>query len=422
MSRPTALLGRAWKSPALRATVGLGFGGVGFALGNLLMARALPEETYGRIALVIALIQLGTQLGPAGVTGIINRELLDTGPGILLRCGITASLAGLVFVAIGRLLYGVTVGSLLLLALSVVGGSLAMLASAHYQSRQRFGYSLVLYQGSNVALLIAGALAILMAGVGQDLVLAIFSMGYVVAALIGWSTILGSREALGEAGTESFHWAEALSYLGVQMVGATLVQAERLALPKVLSYEALATFGVLTATAGAPFRMLQSGVGYTTIPRLSSTSSLAERRRILFAEGLLVCSLAGVLALVLVPVTPPIVRLLMAGKYRLTTSLVLAVVVAGLIKVLSSFVLSAAAALTDARELAVLNWLGWLGVGVSIGGAVVGSRWGLQGVIYGVSGGWVLRALVAAHLSAPHLGIRLPWRESPRHPSSDPGA
>jgi len=408
--RISRLLPRAWASPALRATAALGAGGAGFAIGNLLLARALPAATYGRIALAIAFIQIGAQLGPAGINGVINRQHLDTGPAILSRAAVTTALASFALLALGWLLYRVPISLLLLIGASASAGSLGLVASAHYQSRQRFGPSLALSQSPNMALLAVGAFAIVASAMGEMGLLAVLAVGYLVPAAVGWITILRRRRVVAGQGSEAFRWSEALSYLGVQMAGAMLVQAERLALPRVLSFEALALFGVLAATAGAPFRMFQSGVGYTTVPRLSASRSIRERRRILLSEAALICTIAVSLGLILIPLTPPIVRILLAGRYDVSRTLTIAVVLAGLIKVLSSFSVSAAAALTPSRELGVLNWLGWIAFGTALAGGVLGAHWGLIGVIYGVAVGWALRAVVAGYLAARYFGLALPGR------------
>jgi len=83
--------------------------------------------------------------------------------------------------------------------------------------------------------------------------------------------------------------------------------------------------------------------------------------------------------------------------------LVLAAIVAGLAKVLNAFSRATVTALADPREVALTNVLGWVSVAVAGAAAVVGARWGLAGVIYGVGLGWLLRALAALWLSARHL-------------------
>jgi hypothetical protein len=49
-------------------------------------------------------------------------------------------------------------------------------------------------------------------------------------------------------------------------------------------------------------------------------------------------------------------------------------------------------------------------VAIAGGGAVVGARWGLVGLIYGVGLGWWARALFGTWLAIPHV------RSTPEHP------
>jgi Na+-driven multidrug efflux pump len=46
---------------------------------------------------------------------------------------------------------------------------------------------------------------------------------------------------------------------------------------------------------------------------------------------------------------------------------------------------------------------GWVSVALSVMGAVFGARWGLTGVIYGVSLGWLVRSLAALIITFRHL-------------------
>ena len=54
--------------------MGFGLGGVGFALGNLLLARALPPTAFGVFTLFLALVQMGASLAPIGLQGQVNRH------------------------------------------------------------------------------------------------------------------------------------------------------------------------------------------------------------------------------------------------------------------------------------------------------------------------------------------------------------
>lgn len=54
------------RSPASVAPAVYGSSGVGIALSNLLLARALPPREFGRLALALALMNLAIPLAPAG--------------------------------------------------------------------------------------------------------------------------------------------------------------------------------------------------------------------------------------------------------------------------------------------------------------------------------------------------------------------
>jgi hypothetical protein len=56
--------------------VGFGLGGVGSALGNLLLARALPPAQFGVFTLFLARVQIGASLLPgAPATGALQPGL-----------------------------------------------------------------------------------------------------------------------------------------------------------------------------------------------------------------------------------------------------------------------------------------------------------------------------------------------------------
>jgi hypothetical protein len=194
-----------------------------------------------------------------------------------------------------------------------------------------------------------------------------------------------------------------LALAGLDASGLVLVQLDRLVIPWLLPLNMLALYGVLSAIAGSVFRVLQMGVGYALIPRLRAAEGIARRRRLIRNEAWLVTGLmvAGSLA---VAVAVPLVKtFLLHGKYELSAHLVLAVVVSGVAKVLNAFAKALVAGLALPDEVATVNLFGWLSVAVAIAAAAVGARWGLAGVIYGVGLGWLIRALVAFRICAPHL-------------------
>jgi O-antigen/teichoic acid export membrane protein len=395
---------RFWRLPTLRTAAVYTASGVGFAGANLILARVLPKEEYALFTLVLALVNFGFALATAGIDGIVLRRALECGPGLL---GQVIAAAAVVAVALGAVAAGAYDISPLLLAMLVVSvgaGGVMVVAGAQFQREQRFGLSLALVQSPNAFLVLAAA-AVLATGSRKAYVpVLVATAGFVLAAWSGWRVLLRERKAKPEREWR-FSWKEAIAYAGLNASGLLLVQLDRLLIPRLLDLGDLATYGVLAAIAGSPFRVLQNSVGYSLLPRLSVASGIPERRRLIHREVWLAGILLVIASTAVWLVVPWVERWFLAGKYDLRPALVLAAVVAGVAKVLNAFGKATATALADARELSLINVLGWVSVGVAAVAATAGAPWGLAGVIYGVGVGWLLRAVAALWVTLRHLRL-----------------
>lgn len=400
---------RLWLSPTIRTAGVYGAAGAGFAVANLILARVLPPAEYALVTLVVALVNVGYALAPAGIDGIVNRRDLEAGPRLLRRTLLATTASGTIFALVGALAYRTTPSLTAMIFLSTAVGGVLMVAAAIFQSEQRFGRSLALFQSPNLVLLVA-ALVTVFAGVREAwLALLIMTLGWFPGAIWGWRVLLRERHAKAHRSAE-FPWGEALSFAGVQATGLLLIQLERLVLPHVLPLGDLATYGVLAAIAGSLFRVLQMGVGYTMVPRLRAARDVRQRRRLVAKEARAVGAVVLLGSVAIWIVTPLLERWFLAGKYHLSGALVLAAVVSGMAKVVNAFTKSAASALATPRELSAVNLLGWVSVGLAWAAAVVGARWGLVGVIYGVALGWMVRSATTFYVAARHL--RLPVKQA----------
>jgi len=405
---------RLWLSPTIRSAGVYGAAGAGFAAANLILARALPPAEYALLTLVVALVNVGYALAPAGIDGIVNRRHLEAGPPLLRRVLFATTATGTVFALVGAVAYHTSAGLTAMIFFSTAVGGALMVAAAKFQSEQRFGRSLALLQSPNLIILLA-ALITVAAGVREAWVaLLIMTLGWFPPAIWGWGVLFRERRAEPEPSVE-FPWREGLSLAGVSATGLILVQLERLVLPHVLPLHDLATFGVLGAIAGSLFRVLQMSVGYTLFPRLRAAKDVRQRRRLVAKEARLVGALVLAGSIAIWIVTPAVERWFLAGKYHLAGTLVLAAVVSGVAKVLNSFARATASALATPRELSAVNLLGWVSLGVGLVAAVIGARWGLAGVIYGVAVGWMMRSISAFYVVARHL--RLPVTEQAAEPA-----
>lgn len=393
---------RLWQLPTIRTAAVYGASGVGFAGANLVLARVLPKEEYAIFTLVLALMNFGFALATAGIDGIVLRQPLECGPRLLGRVAAAAAVVALVLGGIAEAAYGISLPLVAMLIVSTAAGGIMVVSGAQFQREQRFGLSLTLVQSPNFFLALAAGIVFATGAAAAWVPLFIAAAGFVLAAWWGWRLLLRERGAKPERGS-LFSWREALAYAGLNASGLLLVQLDRLVIPHLLPLAELATYGVLAAIVGSPFRVLQNSVGYSLLPRLTAASSVRERRR-LIAHEVWLAGLLLLLASAAVWFAVPLVEdWFLAGKYHLGSALVLAAIVAGLAKVLNAFSRATVTALASARELSLVNVLGWASVVVAAVAATAGARWGLPGVIYGVGLGWLLRALAALFVSARHL-------------------
>ena len=397
---------RLWYSPTLRSAFVHGVSGVGFAAANVILARVLSAPEYALFTLVVALVNLGGAIAPAGVDEIVKRHRMEAGPRLLWQVTGVATGTGLIFAGIAAVGYELSWPLVLLVLISTMAYGVMMVAGAQFQSELRFGVSLSLLQSPNAVLLIAAVVVLLARQYDAWLPLLIGTAGYVAAAAYGWGKLLAERGRKPHERSR-FSWPEAFSFAAVNATGLLLIQLERLVIPHVLPLQDLATYGVLAAIVGSLFRVFQMGVGYSLTPRLRAAPTVQAKRQLLAHEAKLAGGIVLLGSAFLWVVTPLVERYLLAGKYHLSASLILATIVSGLAKLMSAFTKGAVTAVADPREVHILTLLSWVSVGVALLAALAGGHWlGLAGVIYGVGLGWTLRAGVAYYLTMRHL--RLP--------------
>ena len=382
-----------------------GGSGLAFTGANLLLARELSTTQFALLTLLVALNTLGYYLAPLGLDGVVMRGRVDVGPGLLKRAAVVAAAIGVSMSVVASLVYGLSAAMALLLLAGTAGGGLMLVASARFQSEQRFAVSLALVMSPNLMLLL-GAIATMLAGSRTaDLSFEIVTIGLGVAAGLGWTLVLRERRN-SSAAPAPIPWNEALVLAGVSAAGMLFVQIERLIIPQVLSVADLALFGVLAAIAGSIFRLLQMAVGFSLLPRLRAAATIIERRQLIARELRFAVVIAALGSAAILVLTPLIEHWLLDGKYHLSMALLVAALFSGIAKIAHAFARAAATALGSARELQFVNWAGWLSAAFAIGSAIVAAPWGLTGVVYGIGTGWLAWAVMSFVVVSHHL--RLP--------------
>lgn len=382
------------RSPALASAVLFAAGGVGFALGNLLLARILPAVEYGAVALFLALTQFGITLGPLGLEVLVNRHHLTPSRPLLARTLLTSAGVGIFLALFALVFYSVDGTLAAILAVTVVAAALNRVAGAFYQSKRKFGPSLFLMLVHNWVLLCAVPIAMLFEHPAAVPVVLTTTFGYFAAAGLGWWRGLAHQDTSTAAPSPKTMLHEGLSAVGLQFAVSIFFQVDRLVIARTMTIADLATYAVVAALAASPFRMLQVGVGYTLLPRLRASASREAILKLLRREARLVAVITAVAALAVLFISPWLEHQFLHGRYPISNALLYAVILVGFVRVWNGFAGSTVSALGTARQLAHFNLCGWGALAIGVAAAVVlAGHSGLVGIVYGLGIGWLLLAL-----------------------------
>jgi lipopolysaccharide exporter len=393
------MLARLLRSDSLRSAIGFGAGGIGFAAGNIILARVLSPESFGVVALALALNQFGLTFGPWGLDVVANRHRPRVGYRLLKLVGSTSVLAGIIVAMAASFYYHLSASISLVIFAMTVGSAANRVGAALFQGDQNLRASLVLSQIHNYILLLIAVVTIYMTDRSDLIVVSIVSAGYLISAAVGWWL---ARRSLNAGRTEidaAVALREGAAVLGIGVAVEVLGQFERLAIPKVGTIEMLSTYAVIAAVAGSSFRMLQIGTSFSLLPRLRLATTAQAARSVLLREATTTSLVAAVAAIAIALGSPLLFRLVLHDKYDIPTALIIAAIVVGLAKLWEGFSVAVVSACGSTAALALFSVFAWICLGVAAVGSVIGSRYGLVGILYGVGLAWVLLAVGGTYLA-----------------------
>jgi len=400
------LIARLLKSDSLRSATGFAAGGAGFAVGNILLAKVMSPEGFGVVALVLALNQFGLTFGPFGMEVVANRHRPRVGRRLGLSALAFATATGIVAAAIAFWYYGLSAGIVALLLPMVMGSATGRVCTALFQGEGQFKFAMILSQASNYILLFIALLALGLSLTSESFVLVLMALGYVIVSTLGWlaayRTVNSGRQEI------EFDVAlrEGAAALGIGVGVEILSQFERLAIPKVGSMGMLGTYAVLAAVAGSPFRMIRIATSFSLLPRLRAVASAAEARAVIVRESLTALLMAVASGVGIVLVAPLVFNTLLKGKYEIGPGLICATIVVGLAKIWESFATAITMSCGSPRSMASISVLAWICLAVAAGAMVIGARYGLLGILYGVGSAWVLLAAGGSYLAVVSFRAR----------------
>lgn len=413
-----------YRSASLRIAAAMGVGGVGFSLGSLLLARQLPTEEYGLVSLVLGIISFGGLVAPLGIDLVAARR------GIRLdaawrRAAIGACvLMSLAAALLAALVYHLSAALAVCVALSILALGVAQSVGGHFQGQQDLRLAVWVVQLINAALFLVALLDMAIGFTSAVAVCALLAALAILGAAALWWLV--SRRA-GRGDIQPRAWGmrwEAMSLLSVQACSSAFMQLERLLLGPVVGLHDLAVYSVLAALVSSPFRLLQAAVQFTLIPTLRVAGDAHARRAKVAREAGLVFVTVAAGSVAIWVLAPPIARWMTAGRYDLSHALIVATLISGFLKVSSGFTTAVVVSCGEERRLRILSFASWGAIVISVAGAFLTRQWGLVGVLYGISAGWLVRCVLTGWLAFPFLRPPLAGdeRSMPREVSLRPSS
>lgn len=399
------------RSESLRAAVALGVGGAAFALGSLVLARILSPGAYGLVSLFIGIVAVCGFIGPLGLDLVVARRGLQLDASWRRAVLAACAAVGAVTAAATAIAYHLPLPLLTCVLLATAARGVVQACGAHFQGQRQFPTALWIRQLPNWALVPVALCSALLEFRTANGACVLITVAGLAGASAAWLQVARRGRPGNPQPPPGKSLGEAFSLVTLESSSAMFLQLERLLLVPTVGLGGLALFGVLAALVGSPFRLLQQAAQFTLIPSLRAASGPAGRVRLLRREIVLVglVSAAGSVAIWIA--APRIARWFLAGRYDLPPALVMAGLVSGVLKVFSAFAFATVIALARDRSLRVLGVLSWASLGVSVAGAFVAIPWGLVGVLYGISLGWLIRAAAATWLALPYLRRAAPARK-----------
>ncbi len=389
--------------PALRTTLLIGSGGIALMLANVLYAKLLDAEGFGRLVLMQAIAFVAMGLLPMGFENLVARREISAPLPIIYRVlaiglGLAAVLLGLVYWFIDDnlelLLYVFFAGS---------AGAATRLFAAIEQSEMRFLRSQVISQAPPVIFLCCAVTHSVFGLSTWESGATTYVSSFVLGALVGYLMVRRTDSPAGRTTIRREHWFRAFALIGILASILLLNQMGLFIAAGVLGMREVGALGLATTLIASPFRLLSHGVGYTLIPRMAACEESAERRKLLLHEFFVAMGVGVPGAVALFLLVPPFVNMLFGDEYLITRPLNIALITLGLIRLNTAVVSAAINALAGTESLHIFNLTGWVSAAVAAAAAFLLSGFGATGIVAGVAIGWIVRIAFASVLIRKEL-------------------
>lgn len=404
------LFGTYLTSDSLRVAGWIGAGGVGLAGANLILAGVLDADAFGKLTLYQAMLSLGVKVGAFGFDNLAVRREVARDWKVVGQVAGTATVVAAAVAAVALGTFDFSMAPAGFVMAGIVTGAVATLSASFLQGDMRLDRAQAILQLPFVVFL-ASALVLSVAGrVDWVVAAACLTGGYLVAGVVGMAVIGRSGRdgspGAGDGGgllVGTERWKQAATFLMIGASGFILLQLERFAIPRLLSYTQLAVFGVAWTVVGSPYKLLQGGIGFALFPKLRRIGDDGHVRALIAKELRLALVLGIGGGIVLVGGGGYVIEWLYEAKYPVSLALLFSLVVAGNVRLLYGVAVAAVSGLGKEDELRFYNWSGWFSLAVAVAAVIALHPLGLVGIVFGAVAGWCARIGAALWVVRPFL-------------------
>ena len=396
--------GVAWKLGSFAATQFLRLATI------VLIARVLAPEEFGVAAIALATWTVATVVTDLALgAALVQKAEIDesdrsTAFWASTGLGIVLALAGVACSGPVAEFFGEpdVRGLFAALALAVVFNSLASTHVALLTRAMDFR-TLELISLAGAVAGAAGGIALALAGAGAWALVATALVGSAVSCALVWSRS-GWRPALQFSHTRLRHlFGFALTLSGTRVVAALQRSGDRLLIGRFLGAPELGAYAVPAAIISVPATRLVDPIRSVLFPAFSRLQqSPAEVGDAWSRVTRLVCALLAPLIVALALAAPDVVELVLGSSWSEATPVLRIIALAALLQLASSMNAVVLAAIDRLSTVLVVFAATFL---LSVGGFLIGQRYGLSGAAAGYAAATVVMTPLYVHRTARELEL-----------------
>lgn len=351
------------------------FGSLSLLAVNLITAKVLTADDFGKFALLFAFLSALITFGVFGLNQSLMRLLITKKDYVIISPKVFNIFLALMFsvslVCAGliRVLYGVLIrfqdAILFSMAFFIL---LGVFLSTLLRADMRFVRSQIVLQSWKIMVLI-----VIMIFASNKGMISLSNITIFMAVCAAVSCVFFIKGGVKIQYYDAVHidfkklLIEGALFTGITGSLALLNTMDRFVLPKYLDYAVLGNYSVFYTLLVAPFIMLQTGVGYILMPiyrhkymKGDLSGAVGEIKKLIP----MVLGMCVVLAVMIYYFSEYMAGAFYHGKYSVTFTAKMLLLLVGVVRLYYSFTSSIIGGVADAKELISANTIGFISVGI----------------------------------------------------------